>query len=591
MTRQYSRRVFLAGSSTLGIAGLAGCVGGDDDDGTATTTGARTGTTTVTADRRERSQRRLEVVTEYADRVLSTGRDRWSGADTPLLADGVHVDTGEPVVWEYDGEEYIISNLASQQNLFRALSGLSNLTGDAKYVDAAKEVISFHFDELDDGDGLLRWGGHQFIDLRTLGSIGHFDADVHELKNHFPFYDLMWAVDETETAEFLRTLWDGHVTDWSLLDMNRHAGFGARASDPWDREFLDPDPFFESNGLTFINIGSDLIYAAGTLDRLADEDAAREWGQRLAEMYVDARHPETGLGAYQYSKPRRERQPPEDGPLEGRLTYSDYGDRAENQFGDQFGDVAREGWALWGWRQKTIYVENAVIQLELADRMGAAGEQLGRWTADGLEAFAEYGYMPEENAFRPMWADGTDLTGRTYDRTGYYGEAGTTWEPTPADVEFLLTYARAYRLTGRETLRETARSIARGLGIGDIGTGGEPDLSETVTDPQPEEIFALLELYRTTDREAYLDRAERVADRLIEERYHHGYFLPSAEHVHANFDTLEPLAILTLEATIRDRPESVPAYVGGDGYIHGTFDGLGRVYDDEAIWSVTREEP
>ncbi|MFW5956627.1 MAG: hypothetical protein ACOCQY_04415 [Halorhabdus sp.] len=594
MAGELPRRRLLKASVAAGITGIAGCTGGSETTQSDTTSDSSTevSTAAATTEEADGTRDRIAVIEAYADRVLSKGRDRWSGVGTPLLADGVHVDTDDPVVWRYDDEEYVISNLASQQNLFRMLTGLSNLTGDSTYVDAAKDVIEFHYEKLDDGDAMARWGGHQFIDLGTLESVGHFDADVHELKNHFPFYELMWDVDEAETASLLRTLWGAHVIDWSILDMNRHAGFGAEFSDPWGQSFADPDPFFEGDGLTFINIGSDLIYAAGTLARLADEQSAWDWGRELAGMYVDARHPDTGLGAYQYSKPRREEDPPEDEPLTGRLTYSDYGDRAENQFGEQFGDVAREGWALWGWRLETIYVENAFMQLTLAESMGADGEALLEWTADGLAALSEYGYMPSENAFRPMWADGTDLTGKTYDRTGYYGEEGTSWEPITADAEFLLTFARASRLTERASLWETTRRIADGLGIGDIGerSEGTPALAATVTDPTPTEIFALLELYRTTEQEAYLDRAERVADRLIEERYHHGYFLPSAEHVHANFDTLEPLAILALEATIRGEPEAVPAYVGGEGYIHGTFDDLGRVYDEEAIWSVTREE-
>jgi hypothetical protein len=33
------------------------------------------------------------TVVEFADNVLARGRDRWSGRNTPLFADGVHVET------------------------------------------------------------------------------------------------------------------------------------------------------------------------------------------------------------------------------------------------------------------------------------------------------------------------------------------------------------------------------------------------------------------------------------------------------------------------------------------------------------------
>ena len=539
--------------------------------------------------RDESDRERFSIVRSYVDRVLETGRDRWSGEDTPLFADGVHVDTRDPPVWRYDGDEFVVSNMASQQNLFRVMKGLSRLTGDPTYENAAKAAIDYHFSHLVDDSGLLRWGGHQFVDLATLDPVGRFDADVHEFKSHFPYYELLWETDPDATTRFLRAVWDAHVLDWETLDMNRHGEYGGTVGDPWDRAFADPDPFFVGDGLSFVNIGSDLVWAAGNLRALAGETEAWTWGRRLARMYVEARHPETGLGAYQYTKPRRRDDPPDEGPLP---TTSNYGDRAENQFGDQFGDVAREGWVLWGNRVRTIYVTTGLMHLGLAEKLGEDGERLRRWTVDGLTALADHAYAPDENAFRPMWADGTDLTGRAYDRTGYYGERGREWEPLDADAGFLLAYARAHRLSDREAPWETARRIADGLGVGDIGAapGDDPALGSTVRGATPEEVFALLELYRTTGRRAYLDRARRIADRLVERRYHHGFFLPSEDHVHARFDAVEPLALLALDATLRGRPGAVPAYPGGSGYVHGRYDGHGRTRDAAVIWSVTRDD-
>lgn len=298
------------------------------------------------------------------------------------------------------------------------------------------------------------------------------------------------------------------------------------------------------------------------------------------------------MGAYQYSKPRREEEPPSEGSLEEH-TNSVYGDRAENQFGGQFGDVAREGWTLWDGRLRRIYVRNPLVQLRLAERLGERGQSLREWTADGLEAFAEHAYVPSDNVFRPMWADGTSLDGRTYDRTGYYGNAGESWDPLTADAEFLLSFARAHRVTGRTALWETARSIAKGIGIGDVGEtpGEEVSLDVSAPGSSPSEVFALIELIRTHPHPQYVDRARTVADRMIEERYRQGFFIPTERHVHAQFDALEPLAILALEATLRGTPTTVPEYIGGAGEIHALFDGYGsdRVYDSEVLWNVTRD--
>ena len=92
---------------------------------------------------------------------------------------------------------------------------------------------------------------------------------------------------------------------------------------------------------------------------------------------------------------------------------------------------------------------------------------------DGLRALAEHVYDPTENHFVPMWADGTVLTGKSVPRFGYYCSEDcnpeTVWTPLEADMEFLMTYARAYRLTGDDLFWQTARQMAQGLGLGEIG--------------------------------------------------------------------------------------------------------------------------
>ena len=73
----------------------------------------------------------LAAVRQFADQVLAHGRDVY-GKPTPLFVDGLNVDTLEPVKWKWaDGKEWVLCNLANQQGLFRALDGLSRLTGDA----------------------------------------------------------------------------------------------------------------------------------------------------------------------------------------------------------------------------------------------------------------------------------------------------------------------------------------------------------------------------------------------------------------------------------------------------------------------------
>lgn len=551
----------------------------------------------------------LEIARRFADNVLDKGRDHWSGRDTPLLADGINVDTGEPVVWRFRGDAFIIHNLASQQNLFRVLSGLTNLSGEETYENAAREAIRYHFDNLASPCGKLRWGGHQIINLKNLRPVGHFDANCHEFKNNFPFYELMWRVDEEKTADFIRAFWQGHVRNWRNLTMNRHAGYGGGpppSSNMWETKFDDPEPFFAANALSFLNCGSDLIYSGGVFYGLSGEKGALNWARRLAGMYTKARHPDTGMGAYQYTRPRRRRRPPEEGPLTGRLTWDTYGDRTENQFfksgsshpEDEFYNpikgkmaddgmpVAREGWMV----RPGGFPWYARIQLYLGEILGVDGKSFAEDAADHLQAHAEYSYVPQKNHWLAMWADGTDATGLKNPRTGYHGPRGRVFRARNASYSDLEVYARAYRLTGRDALRQTVRSMAKGLGIGDIGEpdGGKTAFRTDAPSGSPHLVFALLELHRSHPDPDLLQLARSAADIMIEERFHNGFFLPTSEHINASFDAIEPLALITLEATLRGVPEKVPTHVGGRGFIHGRFDGLGRTYDSRAIWDQKR---
>jgi pectate lyase len=517
---------------------------------------------------------RLIAVKTFADNVIEKGLDRWSGKNTPLLADGINVDTNEPLEYVYDGRigvrgeggpanHWIMHNLASQQNLFRTFVGLTNLTGDDKYRKAAEKEIRYHFDSLRSEFGLLRWGGHQIIDLRTLKPIGHSwrtDSHVHELKDVYPYYELMWDVDKQATAKFIKAFWNAHVLDWSRLEFNRHGSFDKPMGKLWENEFKNPEPFFEGDGLTFLNTGSDMIYAGTVLYSLDGEEGALRWAKLLAEQYVKSRHPKTGLGSYQFSKPTRYTKPPE-GPLTGTLTWGNYGDRAENQFGKDFPDVAREGWALF---DGGMYTTPALMQLELAETLGEKGQEFLKWTIDGLKAYAKYGYDPVENHFRPMWADGTDLTGYAFPRTGYYGPEGRILKPGKADEQFLFTYARAYRLSKDKDIWNMVCSIMKGLQLGNPGTSGEsPDLNMNTDNSDPYTLLALLELNRSVNDNAYLTLAEVIGNNILRRSFHKGFFLRNKDQVNANFNVIEPLALLSLEAAIKRKPELVPVFSGG----------------------------
>jgi pectate lyase len=538
----------------------------------------------------QRDQARLDAVSQYATTVLREARDRFRKQPSPLLVNGIDVVTKEPLHWRFpDGREAIVSDFALQQNFMRVLAALSNLTGDARYKSAALDCARYYFGHYQDQGGLLQWGGHLFVDLGTLKAVGPSEKNgVHELKNAYPYYELLYEADPAATRRFIRAFWNAHVYDWRTLEISRHGQYGLEMRPVWSSPFDNPAPFFETKGLSFLDAGNDLIYSAAMLFKLAGDKDALLWSKRLAEQYVKARNPKTGLGAYQYTQPRKTASTTDD-----KVTLSWYGDRAKRQFGPEFGAAALEGNMLVHHTATTIYSENALMQLALAESLGPDARELLDWTREGLAAYAHYAYVPETNRLKPMLSDGTDLSDYVLKRDGYYGKAGDVLRPFPATGELLVAYARGFRLTGDARLWTMARSIARANGLGDIGTapGKDLELNLATRNDDALALFAVLEMYRQARSRPYLDLARVLGDNLVKSRLHHGYFTPAEDSRYASIDAIEPYALLALEATIRDRPEQVAVFINGSGYLAGAFrfsDGSVRGVRDEDLYGETR---
>lgn len=517
----------------------------------------------------QQDQQRLNTVIQFAENVLREGRDRYRPAPTPLFADGLNLETKEHVTWRIPGQsEIVISDLACQQNLLRTLTALTNLTGNPVYKDAAQAAISYMFEHYTDRNGLLFWGGHRMIDLRTLTVAGPANKDlVHELKNAFPYYELMDEVNPEATARHITACWNAHIVNWENLELNRHGPYDKPLSTVWAHPLVDLPILREANGLSFINIGNDLMYAAGTLARLHGHQDAWAWAKHLARQYVRTRHPKTGLGAYQFTQPKNT------GEITSDRDSSKFGDRARRQFGPEFGDIALEGNVLLDYQGYSIYRMNALMQLQLAHAIGREADDLLQWTISGLRAFAHHAYQPESNTCKPMFTDGTDLTGYILPRDGYYGPAGTRLEPYPADG-FLISYARAYLLTGDAEMWTTARQIAQGNGLGDLGSrpGQNVHVNLTTDSADAQNVFAILDLYQATRCPDYLALARTIGNNIVARHVVDGYFVHNPKQLYAPFDMVEPLALLALQAAIEGKPDVIPAFLGGKGFINGAYE-------------------
>lgn len=543
----------------------------------------------------------LAYITEYANTILDKYRDPYHG--TPLFFDGMNTVTGEPVKWRnMDGKDWEPSNIASQQNFFRTLVSLSALTGEPKYKQAAKNAIQWHFDHADES-GLLIWGGHCFLDLKTLDTVGPEGKNkVHEIKHHYPFYELMFETDAGATARLIKAEWNCHIDNWDTLELTRHGSYGRKLEESgfWDKPMQpDLELLREAKGLSFVNVGNDLIYSAGLLGQtVPGEGKALQWAEFLAWQYVRTRYPATGLGCYQFNRPVKREEAPTD-ENHPQFTYSFYGDRAERQFGPEYGEVAKEAWVLFKMDPDAmngpegIYGDSTLAQLALARQLGAQGEKLKQWAVDGLEAWLKHAYVPETNQMKPMFADGKDLTGHTFPRSGFYGKKGWVFQRKPVNPIVFLSTVTAWAISGRDSLWQHVVTMARHFGLGDWNSDNpkEPHGTLMATQVDAIRLFAVLEVYRATGTPSYLDLAHRLGERLLAEHGQRGMFVPSVKHIHCRFDDTDALALLNLIAAERGCPDMVPGFRSQGGYIHGDIqleDGSKRnVIDIKDIYPLT----
>jgi pectate lyase len=541
---------------------------------------------------------RLQVVVDYANHVLHDAADHTPNRTeySPLLAGGVNVYTKEQLKWVFpSGRELVWSDFTIQQNLMRVLAALTNLTGDPKYKAIAKENYAYYFEFLQDKSGLLQWGGHRFVDLNTLTGVGMRDGEPtspHELKDVYPYYELMYEVNPPATVRFITAFWNAHVFNWHTLEVSRHGEYGHAPGAQWDHPFDDPAPYFETKGLSFLDAGNDLIYSGAMLYKLTGDPGALLWTKRLAAQYVKARNPQTKLGAYQYTQPRKTAEQKDDS-----ITMSWFGDRAKRQYGPDFpGHLVLEATMLLRQQAVNIYSDNALMELQVAQDLGDAGQDMVASTREGMDAFVTYALIPDQGLLRPLLTDGTDLSGFVTRRNGYYAKKGQVLAPFRASPEFMLSYARGFLVTGDPTLWKMARSSARNAGLGDIGeTPGRDARVNLATDcANSSALFSLLDLYRQTHADPYLQLARAVGNNIVKRYYHHGYFTPHEDTIFANINAIEPYALLALDAAIKGTPEKVPYFINGFGFYSGFYrfpDYTSRQIDDTLLFQPRKSAP
>lgn len=503
--------------------------------------------------------RYLAAVRRFADTVLEHGRDTYGPKQTALFVDGLHAQTFEPARWRRGGQTWVLSNFASQQALMRTLDGLTALTKDKRYRKAAEAATREVLLNLRSPSGALNWGGHMAWDLANERAVGEY-ADVHEQKNHQPYYPLLWRVNAEQAREVLEATWAIHVLDWTRLDYNRHATMSKPRRPQWNHPFQEniEVPYASTaNNLSFVNVTPPLLSAGVALAVLGRDTNALTWTRRLIYRWQQARDPQTGLSG-------------------GQLSYRKQ-DRAQEALGHVHPNI-NEAKFVATYHRANRYHHLPLAQLQAAEQLAAAGggaarvgREFLRWAVDDLKTYHRQCYEPATGQFVAKLTDGTPIKGEQA-RAGYYDSS--SFAPGRPEGYILWATAQAHRLTPDKELWDIARTYSRQLGLGDIGAARRGDRNLRLDTPVADWriLYAVLEMARCTKDRDFFTLATRLGDNLLKRQRPNGLF-PRPGREYARTGDELPLALLHLVAALEGKENHLPPAMLDHAYFHCEYDG------------------
>lgn len=501
----------------------------------------------------------MDALVHYAETIIKHGRDTYGEKHTPLFSDYLEVNTlkapekmyihrlgGPGPRSKQPFQPVISSNLAYQGNLMRFLVGISELTRDSRYKNAYKECIHYYFANYQAPNGLLQMGHHRWVNLQTDRYDGNdwpAGKSGHEMKRDYPYYPIFWETDPVATRRMLAAHWSSHIQDWGFMNFTRHGSYVKELNEDtlWNHPITKPVIGIVKGNLTFFDSGSDIIYAGAQLGSLSKNKKPLFWAKRLYARYSDSAHPKTGLPPWHHTSLR------------------EFG--SANEPVPEYALITRGSAGLLG--------NGGVAMLRIGEDLGKDGQYYRDSMLSHLKAYAKYAYIPKENLLKNLLMDGTDLAEREKQNKAKSGEPpSAAWQPWSPDPNTIIAYAICYKQNKDNTIWETLKSMIRGNGLGDIGDpGGKNTKLNLRTDASNALlIFPLVELFQATKNKNYLELGSVIANNASKKHFRHkqGLFTPSSLHRTANLCSAEPLALLTLEAALRNKMDKIPTYAGSN---------------------------
>ncbi len=536
---------------------------------------------------------RMDALLGHMDTVLKYARNIEGAYYPRLFTDGLNVDNYEPTKWNRGYEnETTTSNFYAQMNLLKAMDGMTLLTGDPKYSEAALEQISLRFNTpgLVDESGLIYGGGHGFIDLMTGQYCG---LEYHETKDYQPPYELMYKADPEGALRYFTAYWNSHIQNWATLAMSRHGHWNVPDAGSWDLEYTDLDPFVECDGYPFLCTGNDMMEISYYMTEITGDPKYAVWGERMLDKYIGIGHPDTGLVGAQYGIDLNNEFGGD------RLLYSVLGADFVTRTGFDFKTATMDDYRLFGsnalidrtsTKQNTAY--GPVTFAEIYHKTG--DEKIYNYIKNNMLGWARYIYDPELHRYKtPILSDGTDLNeGKDKpqliaNRTGYHMTEGkpfpeyeSVWGGVFPGAIDAISILKPEDEVAYQEIWEATRAYGRNVGLGDIGTrmGENVKMTPETAQIAPQYIQAVVKMYKYTGNQDYLDAACIMADRLVAGCYDPeiGLFRTVKNAPYVAINTEHLYAVFMVEAAVRGYVDEINLDLshGGHDVPHS---GMGQV--------------
>lgn len=164
--------------------------------------------------------------------MLAEGRDSYGPVHSPLFASALDrkvlkLPTSAPPPPEgvREGDRTLTGgNPMHDENFYRLLYALSDLTSDKKYREAADSALAFFLSHCQsEATGFFAWGEHLGWDFQTERVLK--GRDEHEYYRPWVLWDRCFVPNPDATLRFARGLWEHQIADHQTGNFNRHARF------------------------------------------------------------------------------------------------------------------------------------------------------------------------------------------------------------------------------------------------------------------------------------------------------------------------------------------------------------------------------